>query len=1246
MEILKKDKDIQEYFDHAIQNNDVELEVIFGLRPEDNPIDKVLFLKLLNTLRNDFNFISETVNLDIRTRTKNHSSDLRCSILDLDSIIKYCSTNSLEGLSNIKFINKTRYVKIKNNKIVNSDYNYRTTVKSEDELEYNDEQIESYNKEQNIKDKYYRYKKRYSFETPDKLFRIDLSVIKSNTVIKNIEKINEQGNKINKKVYNIEWGKSFKDADILNRPEIFELEIEYIGSSIKKDNGVYLINDYYNKIKSGIEDPSLDSGSLSDPLLLKSDGPLPGKGAEQPFMEYPILDKPDKKKTFKDKIMGKNVRLNDPSSMEDIDDETLITVIGYNENYEDTGDKYVQLNILSSSSERDKLILKLDKIYPERNDKDFTPLDLPPLKRKPYLEIIKKLRSLDDKNAWVPLDEIHSKYFDMDELITEIYMEQFGGGKSEDKSEDKELNFSKEKKDILIDKCIDILNKHLLYLLEIIHNTKLILTYSRKKEIKNRYKKLTKQKYLKFMAPQPVTLNYENLLLKSNVNIIKGYAVTDKADGIRCLLFIYEHTGYLITSKMEIIHTGLQFPNINGEWLLDGEYITKNKEGGDIKLYMIFDIYYSGNKTPAPIHNYNWINNKGKISRSNELDNFEKLLKTLHKNPLEHIRIGIKKYKYGAKVLSDPDVDIKKFNRECRSIFQECKKILDRKDSYEYYTDGLILMPIYLGVKGDKIDRSPKYIGGQWDYNFKWKPPEENTIDFKVNIEKIGDSKKDKVYTFNDENGILQKYKKLHIINQYNEEEDLSLDFCMKLLLNDKPSTNKTKIFQPPGSDENISSTNVLLKDNKILCERDDSEVRDGDIIEMRYNKDGLNGMVWELLRARHDKTVPNYKKTSDNVWKTITNPITHEMITSVKPYETYNKITKHLLENIEGDTGYYISSSRSSETKILTSLHNYIKTILIGGVCSSLNKHIQCLDMSCGRGGDIDKYMNNENIKFLLGLDINDVNEACRRYFIKQYKTKGLFIQSDTSKDIKKNECNMGIKHSEIMINILYGIKSKIPNKYETIYRDYKNISKKGFDVISSQFSLHYYLKDKDTFNGFLTNIKDNINKGGYFIATFYNGNKLYDILQDQDEIEYINGYEDLVYKISKKDINEDFNTYNKSNNSNMFGNTISVYMDSIGQEIDEYLVNMDFLIDSFKEIGLELSTPNIDSEYSSIFSKECLDMPGLGSFENVIEEIPNISKRDEIFKNRYKDSSKIIKDEKLKLLSGLNVYVIFKKV
>ena len=73
-------------------------------------------------------------------------------------------------------------------------------------------------------------------------------------------------------------------------------------------------------------------------------------------------------------------------------------------------------------------------------------------------------------------------------------------------------------------------------------------------------------------------------------------------------------------------------------------------------------------------------------------------------------------------------------------------------------------MPIYLGVKGDKLNPSPSYIGGKWEYNFKWKPPEENTIDFRVKIVKQG--KKDKITTIT-ENGKVIQCKEIELYVDY-----------------------------------------------------------------------------------------------------------------------------------------------------------------------------------------------------------------------------------------------------------------------------------------------------------------------------------------------------------------------------------------------------------------------------------------------------------------------------------------------
>jgi hypothetical protein len=65
-----------------------------------------------------------------------------------------------------------------------------------------------------------------------------------------------------------------------------------------------------------------------------------------------------------------------------------------------------------------------------------------------------------------------------------------------------------------------------------------------------------------------------------------------------------------------------------------------------------------------------------------------------------------------------------------------------------------------------------------------------------------------------------------------------------------------------------------------------------------------------------------------------------------------------------------------------------------------------------------------------------------------------------------------------------------------------------------------------------------------------------------------------------------------------------------------------------------------------SNIFNKTNFEIDGVGSFEKIINNLNDIYKSDKLLQTNYKESIKILKDDKLKLLSGLNVYVIFQKV
>ena len=72
------------------------------------------------------------------------------------------------------------------------------------------------------------------------------------------------------------------------------------------------------------------------------------------------------------------------------------------------------------------------------------------------------------------------------------------------------------------------------------------------------------------------------------------------------------------------------------------------------------------------------------------------------------------------------------------TIFDGCSRILsDVNDGlFEYITDGLIFTPMDTGVCSDRIGYSGPLYKSTWDYSFKWKPPQYNTIDFLVSVKK------------------------------------------------------------------------------------------------------------------------------------------------------------------------------------------------------------------------------------------------------------------------------------------------------------------------------------------------------------------------------------------------------------------------------------------------------------------------------------------------------------------------------
>jgi len=1171
-------EELNKYIIKTIHDKDYELEMIYGIN-NSIKIKREQFLRLMNKYKELFNDYEITNTLDITFNSQDFR-DLRLTINDINNIMKYCKEDNYRNISpeHYSMILKSRINEFP--PIFENEYNLRFNLKQE-KKDIPEEMIQVLNEKYESLEKSFRYKRRYSFLTKNKLFRIDLTVLKGSGY---------------KKFY-----KTFKSSHVLEKSEKYEIEVEFIGN--QNDNIDFI---YHSIITNDLINYKDTDGGIYNPLNISK---MDHDDSDE--MEYDDIYSP---------------RLNDGNNLATIDRNQ--SIIGkyvrikeeyFNENTQ-YGDMYLQLQgyykdnipigyIISSVDD----IIKIS-IQPSIND--ISEMDVP----KEYLyhiSILDTRLEYDKTNLQI-----------LNSLSANIKI-QF----------------------------LQIFNDLNEYMFQI---NRVILT-NEMKMVLNSYYELSDTKHnRKIYKPDLITLKSDNLQMNnSKDSILINYCVTEKADGERYLLYICENRGYLISpliyirndrdfvtiDRNLIIDTNLEFNGINGS-VYDGEYITRDYDGNSIKKYMIFDIYYHNGESVYQLPFYLDGDFDDRFQRLHTF-NFDE---NNHLDDNRCIDISIKEYYFGYQ--SDNIEEIKYEDIDYLKIFNESSKIWNMKSTFNYHIDGLIYLPTRLSV-GSEYEGSPVInYNGRWKYNYKWKPPEENTIDFKIFIDK-DENRKNKFYKYEDNDGIICEYNKIGLLVNYQYNNDLSNEFFRAILDNNYQKDKRKQkeiLFQIPTHNK----TGIKVSsDGKIYCKNGD-EILDGMIVEMKYNNDvnqGLNN-YWEPLRVRMDKMRGQNFDISLKIWDTIENPITTDMILQSKIPEMEDLLTN--------ESNYYVNDEFSNFRLgvPLRKLHNYIKTKLIRGLNTSFSKKINVMDLSIGQGGDIHKYMDNHykdfNIRFLFGLDIStNINEASRRYYDIQDKMKNkcVIIRSDTSKNIKNGESteiddsnDNYLDFSREMISILY-------NKNDTTktYEQYRGLANEKFHVINSHFAMHYYFKNKDTFHGFIKNLNDNIINGGYFIGECYNGLRVFNELlkNNNEDIKYIDDFGNLIYMISKKYDLEQFDKDYLISNDKLFGNKIDVYMESIGQTITEYLVNFEYFIEVMEENNFKLvqKIPNIKKEYSNLFRSDYFTKDGLGSFERIIEKIPEINQSDTMFHKRYSEANEMVLNTELKLLSSLNNYFIFQK-
>jgi hypothetical protein len=745
-----------------------------------------------------------------------------------------------------------------------------------------------------------------------------------------------------------------------------------------------------------------------------------------------------------------------------------------------------------------------------------------------------------------------------------------------------------------------------------------------------------------FIGPSSYTLQKINLIdspTNSEPCIMKDFSVTDKADGERKMCYISSNGKiYFISNNMEIQYTGAicQEPKLYNS-LMDGEFIKENKLHERIDLYAAFDLYiYAGNE----IRNIPFIQESKVEKQRNRYYYLNALINGMnvkYETEKDNVKIVTKKF-------YTPD-DSKNIMKCCSELF----KTIEKAGIYE--TDGLIFTSNSLGVGLEPDRNSMKDIKNSrltWRYSFKWKPPEFNTIDFLVKIKQVN-SRDEISYIISNTTQTCIPYKCLYLYVGYDEQKQGFIN-PQKLLMEDfvipklregiSGNTYKPVLFSPTNpTDSQAHLCYLPLIDDAKLLTKDNDLIETEMVVEFAYEFNEDKRFRWVPLRVRYDKTA-EYRKfhnkfgndfvVANSNWLTIHNPISKEMIT--------DKNLKLTMEDVEIKDLYYNRGTGVIYTNNLRKFHNQkVKKLLFDSVINGVTD-CKLIDYAVGKGGDLNKWIMNKP-KFIFGIDIskdnihNSKDGVCSRYLgLKRQNNdifKGMFIRGDSSKLIKTGEfvkIDDDDEEEKVSMNVMeqvFGLKEKT-NHFGNYVGSLHNIAIKGFDVGSIQFALHYMFKDEDSVNNFMKNLCDTIKVGGTFVGTCYDGHKIFNMLSKTDPDQSIEIYNKekttKIWSIKKKYFQEEF-----LDDESSLGMTISVYQDSINQEIEEYLVNFTYFSRCMMLYGFE----------EEKLLPGTSDLPGTGNFELIYK--------------RYGGDSKFGKDaltDKEKQISFLNKYFVYRKV
>lgn len=803
--------------------------------------------------------------------------------------------------------------------------------------------------------------------------------------------------------------------------------------------------------------------------------------------------------------------------------------------------------------------------------------------------------------------------------------------------------------------------KEITILHKIIQQSNYIITNSKSNEVIQYYKKISNASMNSTFlnARQPISFELQYL----SETVPNKYAVTDKADGDRYFMIIYDGKCYYISTNLNVKDSGIDLKTKDYDaTIMDGEYIFIPKQNRH--LYMVFDILINSGKDLRNESKFlNRIREAEKLIQKifvfdkqkgfmrteykskgdfdlNDMVKFyendiKKSMESLNHDMQYSKHIPLVRTKYFIGATGACRWDIYKFSELIWQKYTE-----DSSVQCPYILDGLIFQPLEQTYVTSKQDT--KY------FEFKWKPPHSNSIDFYITFEK--DKNTGKILTVydnsNDDFVRNKPYRicKLHVGKVINNKE-------VPVLFNEASESYWAYLFTENGE--------VRDEDGNILT--------DGTVVEFYYNSDEGEDIYiperfrWKVMRTRYDKTesVQRYQRKYGNneevamkVWNTIKNPVLMEDFKDLakgnnpdknqffydKKLETLQKkIGKEMIVSAAKQNAYYQKVTNLASA--MRQFHNWIKSNVMYTYCNKIyqnNKQLSILDMGIGRGGDILRYYYAE-ASFVVGFDVSrdglysPINGAISRYN-EQKKRKAnfpkmYFVHADGSVKLNYDDQYKALGGMNQENKQLFG---------QFFTNDPKTQTK--FDVLSCQNAIHYFLKDEISWNNFKSNINQTMRNGGYFMITHMDAKKVVKSLENKEKITYEytdgDGNKEKLFEIIKK---YDDNSLSKTIKLGIAVDLFASWMFEDGNFMTEYLVDIDFLKkDLFESCQLELiETDMFENQYNinKQFFKD-----GIYKYE------PNLETREFLDKvSKYYEKTEI--NDTCKVFTNLWRFSIFRK-